>query len=646
MFEHLFREGRIGRMAVKNRLMMAPMVLNYAEADGSVNRRYEAHIERVARGGVGAMTLEASYVSAEGRGFAHQLGIHEDRLVPGLRKLVNAAHRHDAKIGIQLYHAGRQTTAAVIGQKPVSPSGIPCPLLEEETSALTPEEIGAIVGKFADSATRAVRAGFDYVEIHGAHGYLITQFLSGFSNHRDDLYGGSPERRMRFLLEVFAAVRDRVGPNFPIIVRLSGEELTPGGLAMADTVRISRTLEDWGADAIHVSACSYGSYATGMMISPMAIPDAPLARLAEQVRAAVSIPVIAADKIRSPELAEELIAHGVANFVALARPLLADPDWPEKARTGRLAAINKCIACNQGCISRLFAHKDAWCLANAETGREDEFAAGPAGEPRRVAVVGGGPGGMSAAHWARRAGHEVVLYERAPRLGGQLFAAGAAPHRPGWDELRRRMAWSMAADGVTVRTGHAVTASELAGSGADVVILATGARPRPAPWSDGMRVVPAVEVLEGAAEVSGRVVVAGGGCSGAQTAEFLAEKACQVTVVELGEAIAEDAPLDDRALLLKRLGRIGVRLMTRTRIMGVRAGEVELETDAGRMSIAADAIVSCLGSNPNDDLKCELEKLGVTVLMAGDCLAPERVTEAILEGARAGFRLEQPERQA
>jgi 2,4-dienoyl-CoA reductase-like NADH-dependent reductase (Old Yellow Enzyme family)/thioredoxin reductase len=645
VFDHIFQPGHIGGMRLRNRLIMAPMVRNWAEASGASSARYEDHVRRVARGGVGAIVLEAAFVSPDGRGFVRQLGLHDDLVLPGLRRLACAAQAHGARIGIQLYHAGRQTSQAVAGVQPVAPSAIPCPLGQQMPRELTGADIARIVTCYADAAARAQAAGLDFVEIHGAHGYLITQFLSGFSNARTDRYGGSLDNRMRFLVEVFQAVRDRVGPEFPITVRLSGAEYTPGGISIAETIQTARVLQDLGADALHISACSYGSYATGRMISPMSVPDAPLAGLAEAVKAAVRIPVITVGKIRTPELAEELLAFGVADFVAMGRPLFADPDWPLKAEAGELAAINRCIACNEGCISRLFEQKDAWCLANPVTGREALFDVRRVETPRRVLVVGGGPGGVTAALWATRQGHDVTLYEKGPRLGGQLFAAAATPHRPGWDELRHKLAWDLAQSAVKLRMDLEVTREVIDHQRPDVVILATGALQRPASWptAPGVRVWTGDEALLGPADVTGPVIVVGGGCAGAQTAEALADRGLDVTVVEARDAVAADAPLDDRALLMKRLSGLGVHILLGHRVLESGGGEVVVQSVEGVRRLPAASIVLCHGSLSENGLQNALAGYDGTVVAVGDGLWPRRVTEAILEGALAGLRLVQPD---
>ncbi|MGH7192255.1 MAG: NADH:flavin oxidoreductase, partial [Candidatus Saccharimonadales bacterium] len=325
------------------------MVRNYADEQGRMTPRYLAHLERIARGGVGALILEASFVSSEGRGFRHQLGLHGDHVIPGLRDAVHRVHAHEALIGIQLFHAGRQTTHQVCHEQPVAPSEIPCPLLNELPHALNVAEIHAVVHAFGDAARRAKSAGFDFVEIHAAHGYLITQFLSPFSNRRSDAYGGSVKNRRRLLQEIIEAIHEAAGTEYPITARISADEMVPGGMGTTDAVDLARWLEQQGIVWVHVSTGNYGSYARGQMIPPMATEDAPLVKHAAMIKQAVGIPVITVAKLRTPALAEAVLQNGQADFVALGRELLADPDWPLKAQHGRTQTIHRCIACNQGC---------------------------------------------------------------------------------------------------------------------------------------------------------------------------------------------------------------------------------------------------------------------------------------------------------
>lgn len=639
--EMLFSPGRLGRLETKNRLVMPPMVRNYADEQGRVTPRYRAHIERIARGGVGTMILEASFVRPDGRGFSHQLGLHDDAVIDGLATLVEAAHTHGAVIGPQLFHAGRQTTSKVTGTQPVAPSAVPDPLMQEVPRALSREEIAEIVAAFGAAAARAEAAGCDFVEIHGAHGYLITQFLSPFTNRREDEYGGTPENRQRFLVEIVDAVRAAVPPDFPVIVRLSCDELVPGGLTPDDTIAIARRLEALGVAALDISAGNYASFTRGYMIPPMAREDGLLVPFAERVKGEVGVPVIAVGKLRDPVHADRIVAEGRADFVAIGRTLLADPDWPNKAREGRLEEINRCIACNQGCIARLFDQKDVWCTVNPETSREEVFAVAPK-RALRITVVGGGPGGMTAARIAAERGHEVVLFERDDALGGQLFAAEAPPYRPGWRELREYLTREMERLGVDVRLGTEATAEMVRMTRPDAVVVAIGSSPRrpTIEVGPGAEAAFAVDILLGKRKVRSPVVIAGGGCSGAQTAEFLAEQGHQVTIVELTGAVATDAPPDERALLLERLAEHGVEIRTHTRVMRVDRGEVTVESAYGVETIPAATVVYCLGSRPNDGLADALRTTILDVRVIGDAVQARRVTEAIAEGALAVLGIE------
>lgn len=637
----LFSKANIGSLKVKNRLVMPPMVRNYADRDGLVTPRYVAHVERIARGGVGTMILEASYVRPDGKGFLNQLGIHDDAVVPGLRKLVAAAHKHGAVIGPQLYHAGRQTSIKITGVKPLAPSAVPDPSSGEMPEALDPIRIKGLVEAYAAGAKRAKAAGCDFVEIHGAHGYLITQFLSPFSNKRRDKYGGSLENRMRFLLEVVAAVRKEVGRTFPVTVRLSGDEHVDGGITPAETAKVAARLEKAGVDALHVSAGNYASYPKGYMIPPMAMPDGPLVPLAKAVKRAVDIPVIAVAKIRDPKYAEKVVSSGSADLVAIGRTLLADPDWPNKVREGRFEELNPCIACNQGCISRLFAQQDIWCTVNPEAGREKMFAR-PRVAPKTIVVIGGGPAGLSAARTAASRGHKVILYEKTGRLGGQLQAAAAAPLREGWNEFFATLVRDVRRFGVEVRLRRECTPADVDKDKADAVIVAIGSSPvRPKiPGVGRMHVVVARDVLEGRAKARGRVVVVGGGCAGAQTAEFLAVAGHPVTIIEASGNVAVDAPVDERNLLLGRLSRHGVRVATDTTAMSIGPLSVSAETPRGKVSFPANTVVLCLGSFPNDGLAADLARYGRQVRTVGDAVEARRVTDAVAEGALAALDVE------
>ncbi len=636
----LFSSGKIGRLTLKNRLLMAPMVRNYADPRGRITPRYLSHIQRIAHGGVAAMILEASFISPEGRGFRNQLGLHDDAVLPGLRQAASLVHAEGARLGIQLFHAGRQTSIQVTGEQPVAPSEMPCPLMNELPRALDTAEIYTIVDNFGIAAARAREAGLDFVEIHAAHGYLINQFLSPFSNRRTDRYGGGAENRRRFLDEVISSICKYAGDDFTVTIRLSADEMVPGGLTPKDTVALAAWLETRGLAAIHVSAGNYASYARGCMISPMAVEDAPLVHYAAQVRDRVKIPVIAVGKLRTPALAEAVLANGQADFIALGRELLADPDWPMKAQNGHADAIHRCIACNQGCISRLFDQRDVWCTVNPECGREREFAEQPVThELRKLLVVGGGPAGMQAAHYAASSGMQVILCEATGQLGGQLRAAGAAPYRSGWHELLDGLSAQLRRLGVEVRLNTRVDRKYIEREKPFALVVATGAQPvRPRiPGVNDIHVVTARDVLEGRSTAYGSVLVAGGGCSGAQTAEFLARAGHAVTLIEAESDIAADAPLDDRTLLLGRLRELKVNILSHTRLLSIENQLVQLAVDGENTQMMFDTVVLCLGARSENRLEREALELVPHVFTVGDAVRPRKVTEAVIEGALAGL---------
>ncbi len=636
-YPKLFSKAKIGTLKLKNRLVMPPMVRNYADSSGKVTDRYVEHINRIAFGGAGLLILEATYINLEGRGFINQLGIHSDSCLPGLKKLVKVAHNHDAAVAIQLYHAGRQSHSSVTGKKLVAPSAIPCPIMQDKPRALTQKEIQKIVKDFGKSAARAKKAGFDAIEIHAAHGYLIQQFLSPFSNTRTDSYGGSFENRMRFLLEIMDSVQSATGSTYPIIVRISGEEMVKGGLELKDMIKVAEILEASGVDALHVTSSNYGSYPEGHLIPPMAVKDGVNIPLAKAIKKKVKIPVIAVAKIRTPELAEKTLKEGSADFIAIGRSLLADPDWPKKVKAGKTKEINPCIACNQGCISRLFAGQDIWCTVNPKCGREIEFSKQEQ-SPKKLLVIGGGPGGLMSAIIAAERGHKVTLYEESSELGGQLIAAASLPYRGDWEIFRKSLIRRVKSLPIEVITNHKCTLEDAKNGGYDVAIVASGSIPT-IPKIPGMQnpnVIIARDLFNGKAVAKGKVIIVGGGCLGAQTAEYLATKKHDVTLIELTENIALEAPMDDRHLLLKRLEKLGVKIMLKTRVLKIESNGVFVHTsEKGKQHIASDTVVICAGSKPDENLAYKLKFAIKNVFVIGDAKDARRVTDAVIEGGLA-----------
>ncbi|MBX6772861.1 MAG: FAD-dependent oxidoreductase [Chloroflexi bacterium] len=633
---HLFRPIRIGPVELRNRIVMAPMVTNYATEDGQVTPRLiEYHTAR-ARGGVGLVIVEAAYVRADGRSFTHQLGIHRDELVPGLRQLVDAVHAAGARIAIQLFHAGRQTTAATAGTQPIAPSSIPDPTLAEIPRELSAAEIQEVEGAFAAAARRAKAAGFDLIEIHGAHGYLIAEFLSPFANRRLDGYNAGILGRTRFAREIVEQVRAAVGPNFPLLFRLSAEECVPGGLSLDQTRIIARLLEEAGVQALDVSV---GNYATpGRLITaPMDIDRGWLAADAARIKEVVSLPVIAVGRLDDPLLAEQVLASGAADLIAIGRGLLTDPQLPSKAQRGDLAAITPCIACNQACIAFLMHDRPISCLLNPSCGRERDFAIVRAPRPKRVLVAGGGPAGLEAARVLAERGHRVQLVEADNRLGGEFALAAIPPKKEEIANALAGMIRQVERQDVEIFMRTMASRELVERLHPDTVLVCTGARPvrLPVPGVETEKVVFARDVLRGDCRVGRRVLVIGAGPVGLETSEFLAVQGSEVTVVEVTGSVGVGLEEGHRHWVLNTLGQYGARLLDRTLVDAIESdGAVRVWRDGKGETLGPfDTIVLAAGYRSNDELYRQIQTIVPEVYLIGDAVRPRSAVEAILEAA-------------
>ncbi|MDP2626717.1 MAG: FAD-dependent oxidoreductase [Candidatus Rokubacteria bacterium] len=638
----LFSPGKMGPMQLRNRVVMAPMVVQLASESGAVTQRTVDYYVRRAAGGAGLVIVEASYIAPEAKAFACQLGIDRDGLVPGHFELVEAIHRHGAKVAIQIHHGGGRADPALTGGVLVAPSPVAQDAHAVVPREATPQEIETLAESYARAAERAQRAGYDAVEIHGAHGYLIHEFLSPASNRRSDAYGGSPENRRRFAGLVIRRVREAVGARFPILFRLSAE----GGYGIEAAVEIAQALEAWGVDAIHVSV---GGTAPITLVppdtSPMARPEGWLTGYAATIKKRVSVPIIVVGEIRHPVFAEGVLAQGKADFIALARQLLADPDWPAKAEAGRDDEIRPCISCDY-CRLALLLTRPIRCLVNPEVGREREFSAfGPAAAPKRVIVVGGGPAGLEAARAAAARGHHVTLSERSAELGGQLHLAALPPHKEKIEWLRRCLVTQARKAGAELSPSTIFRPEGLAEGEADAVVVATGARPveEQVPGARAGQVFSAWEVLEGRPPARDlAVVVLGGRQMGCETAEFLAERGNRVTLVSRSRAeeLAGDVVASYRGPLLARLRRLGVALRTRCDVREVRDGQAIVVEAGGREeAVGADLVIFARGSMPEPTWLELLRTKVPEVYVVGDCVEPRMIADALYEGAWAGSQI-------
>jgi len=633
--ERLFQPTQIGSMKLKNRLVMAPMGTRYAE-EGYVSEQQKDYYAARSKGGIALIITEVTAVDAAlGRSSMRQLAIDDDRFLPGLAKLVRAIQQDGARAAVQLYHAGREARPAE--GRPVAPSPVPAPWTKVPRE-LTIEEIGGLIDRFAEGAMRAKRAGFDGVEVHGAHHYLVAQFLSPVTNRRNDDYGGDAERRARFLSEIIRACKEKAGDEYPVWCRINGHEFgVEGGLTIGDAKVAARLAEDAGADAIHVSAFGYGADA---MVN-MPIEEGKLLNLAEAVNKVVSIPLIAVGRI-TPALGEEVLRKDRADLVAIGRGLLCDPELPNKAAEGRFDDIVPCINCFN-CINEIiFKKQKLLCAVNAALGKEREYSIVRAEKPKKVVVVGGGPAGMEAACVAALRGHSVTLYEGEREMGGQLLQASVAPTKGPMQALVTYQSTRVAKLGVKVEKGKEASADLILSQEPDAVILATGVEPivPDIPGLERAQVVQAVDVLEGKANAGEKVVVIGGELVGCETADFLAGQGKTVTVTRRGPRMAIKVMPGLRPALLDRLARKGVTLLTGVAYEEVTsAGLVITNKEGSRQTIDVDTVLLAAGSQPRTQLQEVLQRHIPEVFLIGDCVEPRGILEAIHEGSWVGRQI-------
>ena len=643
-FPRLFSPGRIGTMEVRNRIIGSPMERNYCTADGRVTQRYIDYLEARARGGIGTMYTEATYVDPRGRGRELQMGLYTDELIPDLRRLVQAVRRHGARIGPELHYGGRVVDPAVSGLQSRAPSVVPCAGAGGSSpQALTTGEIAEIVQRFADAAARAREAGCDFVGLHGAHGYLLSQFFSPHCNKRDDAYGGSLRNRMRFALEVVRAVRAAIGPDMPILYRLSGDEHMHDGITVEDVCRMAPELEAAGVDLIDVSA---GMYETNWWITqPMEMPQGVLVPLARAVRPHVGIPVSVSGRISDASVAEHVIASGDADFVTMGRAMHADPAFPDKACAGRLDEIITCIACNQGCSDLHARGEPIVCLVNSTSGFERDRAIRPTGHKKRIVVVGGGPAGLECGRILAERGHRVTLFEKSQEPGGQLLLSRVLPGR---EDMAGHVPWLFEAArraGVRIELGIEASAQTVLAESSDLIVVATGAAPG-IPNIPGIMESPVIDLFEVLRRPMGgarRALVIGGGIRGLGVARLLARKGVQVVLAEAGAALVTDIATRSRRFQVegaKADGNIDIRLRTTVESLGERHAVLSNGVEAFRLE-DIDWVIPARPMLPVTrlaDVLCESVDASA-LFFVGDCVIPRTALEAIHEAAVLGHRL-------
>lgn len=640
MLNHVFSPISIGNMVVKNRLVVPPMVSNYANEDGTCTEQFISYHEEKAKGGWGLIIVEDYKINPEAGGFVKLPGLWDDSQIESHKQLTERVHQHGAKIAAQIYHAGRETCAEITGVQPVAPSAIPDPVVNAMPRELSVEEIQQLVEQFGDTALRAKKAGFDAVEIHGAHGYLVNQFMSPFSNKRIDQYGGTILNRARFALEIIANIRSKVGSDFPLIYRMSVNEFVEGGLTTEDSKVISMLLENAGIDLIHASNGVYAS--TEAIIPPTAVGHAWSANISEELKKVVSIPVIAVGRINDPLIAESVLRSKQADMISMGRGSLADPHLPNKAQAGEFDDIIRCIGCLQGCIQRNAQQLPIKCLVNPMTGHESERQITPASREKKVFIIGGGIAGMEAAIVAAQRGHKVDIFEKNSRLGGQWVLAAIPPTK---EELGSFTVWQvnqLNKLGVIVHLNTELTLDMIRDSQPDSVIIATGASPfvPNIPGKDLNHVLTANDILQGSAQAGKRVVVIGGGLVGSETAAHLANHGHDVSIIEMNSDIFVGTPSATKQYLMKDLQHHNVAILTNTQVKEIHNDAVVVENDGQLQTLAAiDNVVMAIGSRPVSFSVEDLEQHVSEIVTIGDAQKVRKAMEAVEEGYLAGLSL-------
>ncbi|MDR2158826.1 MAG: FAD-dependent oxidoreductase [Treponema sp.] len=677
-YPHLFQPLQIGGMTVANRICHVPTDVSSSNADGSVSERDIHHHAQIAKGGAGLIIVGATTPDAKtGRPTVTGLVADNDNYIPGLARLAAGMHRYGAKCLVQLQHPGRQAALPRNSYMSTNDTVVTLPWSAgheivyanagdekgKAIRAMSTEEILEMVDLFSEAAWRVQAAGFDGVELHAAHGYLISGFMSPYINRRSDRFGGSFENRMRFPLAIIAGIQKKCGRDFPVLVRYSADEWVPGGRDINESVEVARVLERAGVAALDLSQCIQESPGAGF--DPMQYPEGWTGYAGAAVKAAVRIPVINSHSLRNPEYCDRLIADGKTDMVGLARQMLADPYWPLKARQGKTAEIRRCISCLTGCWQEsMMAKKEIMCAINPACGNSEFDRMGRAENPLRVAIVGGGPAGMEAARIAAVRGHRPVIFEKTGELGGAILGCCMAP---GKEKMKWYADWIRARIsklGVPVRMGHAPQVPELAEF--DIVLNAAGASSQaPRVFGDADRIIPFEEVMacpkvncefnpggRRPVKLGERVIVWGDHYAAVDTVTFLASIGKEVTVVTENREFGSTVECIHMYVTRKRFAqgdaealhsapyKHPVKVLENARVLSIDGDRVSVEDrDFGLTVVEADNVVNC-HTRPNPFPLKELEEAGVPVVSAGDALGPRNLRAAVHEGAAFGLSLE------
>lgn len=654
-YTQLFAPGKIGNVALKNRIVMCALAMGVSDDRQCIGEDFLAYLMERAKGGVGLIVLENTRVDDEhGVAAPWQASVARDEQIAPLARAVEALHGEGVKVFAQLHHPGRETFSNLNSNEPVwSSSSRPCGVCQQETHEMTTAEVETVIRKFVDGAARAQAAGIDGIELHGAHGYLISQFLSPYTNSRTDRFGGSFEKRLQFVREIVEGIRCKCGPDLTLGIRLTVDELlAPNGvteyLTLEDGVRVCKELEKMGLDFINVSNGIYESF--NSLSEPTTYPQGCRTPRIRAVKDAVHIPVIAVNMVKEPWFAEKMLEDGLVDFVGLGRAVVADPQWAKKAMEGRENEINRCISCTfcfETLVSDTIAGKGpVKCAVNPRAGRENKYPAYPGdGANRTAVVVGAGVGGLEAARVLGERGFHVIVLEKEGRVGGQINIADRPPHKEKMDWIVEYELSQLKKLDVKIRVNTEATPELIASFSPYAVILATGGAPvKPAsiPGTDLENAVTFKEVLCDEKVMEGlNVTVIGSGATGLETAEFLCARGNRVTVVEMLDSIGQGVYVQHYLDAMDKLSRYDVTYKPKTKLLEIRKGAAVLENlaDGTRETWPADYVVLAMGVRSVNPLENACKAFCGKVFTVGDARQPGRIESAVRDGFEAAYEL-------
>jgi 2,4-dienoyl-CoA reductase (NADPH2) len=666
MFEKLFQPITINKTEIKNRIVYPSLALNYSD-DRKLNNRYMDFYREKAKGGAGIVTVGPVLFDDTGTGVITP-SIADENTIPAFRELASTIKNEGARAWMQLYHAGAYAYKSMMnGCDTIAPSSVYSKYSKETPREMTIEDIHALHEAFILGAERAKEAGFDGVELLGSAGYLITQFLSPLKNLRTDEYGGTFENRTRFPRELIQKMRKRLGPDFPITIRMAGNDFVPGSNTSSEVPLFAKVYEEAGINAISVTG---GWHESQVPQLAMELPRGGFSYLAKAVKEAVSIPVIASNRISDPFTAVQIIKDGMADMINLGRVLIADPFWPEKVRQGKIDEIRPCVACSQGCTDEFFSGRSVICLANARAGFEGERNIAVTDNPKKIMIIGAGPAGLEAAYRAAEAGHSVDLYEKNDDIGGQLWIAGTPPHKQELWEFIRYYEAMLARYNVTLHLETEVTPELIKNEKPDYIIAAEGAEEilPPIDGIDDSSIFSAWKVLENDPKLGKKIAVIGGGAVGLETAEFLASKGTldpetlyflfkykaesydrlhelirkgtkDVTVFEMLPRAGKGVGKSTKWILMGNIEDHDVKIITGAKVTSVRNSTVVYDKDGTTYTEQFDSIVNAAGARSVKTVAGKLQETGIPFAVIGDSVRPMNILQAVHEGFLAVMNL-------